>query len=32
MGKRIHIVEKVEEYASVEGFNYFGSSIGERVR
>lgn len=22
MGKRIHIVEKVEEYASVEGFNY----------
>lgn len=22
MGKRIHIVKKVEEYASVEGFNY----------
>ena len=22
MGKRIHVVEKVDEYASVEGFNY----------
>ena len=22
MGKRIHVVKKVEEYASVEGFNY----------